>query len=114
MESPILLIIYQGETFYPPPISYVDQNWCPISLVGYSAVMSFGNECGELLMQATTANGQLSINAVAGTIQPNIPASEIAPLAPICGNWDLFLYSPQAIVSRIAGGRFEIRESVTG
>lgn len=108
--------IYQGETYNPPVISYVDSNGNPINLTGYTAVMSAKQTINStnFLFQATTANGQLVINPLLGTIAISIPSNVTAPLAPVSGWWDLFIYSATGLATRLVGGRITIAQSVTG
>lgn len=107
--------IWQGETYNPPPISFVDVNGNPINLTGYTATMSAKQTINStnFAFQATTAN-YLTINGPLGTITINIPPTVTAPLAPFCGYWDIFIYSPMGYATRLVGGKIEIKESVTG
>lgn len=117
MQSNLLLTVYQGESLYPPPISYVDKNWNPISLTGCSATLSVKCDFNSdiFIVQATTQNGQLIITGdYDNEIQINVPYEQLAPFAPFEGVWDLFIYYPSNIAVRLLGGRFLIPESVTG
>ena len=112
----IPITIYQGETFNPLPISFVDVNGNPINLTGYSAVMSakVALQDTAFAFQVTSATSMIVINGAAGTITINIPPSVTAQLAPFTGVWDLFITSPMGYVTRLLGGVISIPESVTG
>lgn len=114
LEVPI--IIYEGETYNPPAISFVDVNGNPINLSGYTAVMSAKQTFNstQFAFQATTVNGMLTINGAAGQITINIPPSITSGLAPFCGYWDIFIYSAMGYATRLVGGKINIPESVTG
>lgn len=117
MNNPCQVSIkfYQGETFNPPPISFVDQNGNAINLAGYTATMmaraTVNNQNVEF--NANTTNGYLSINATLGQITINIPASVTATMASFNGFYDLFIYSPTGQATRLFGGPICIPESVT-
>lgn len=114
----IPIIIYQGESYSPPPISivtgcYPDYN--PISLFGYNAIFTVRQSPfnTNIVLQASPYTGQILILPAAGKILINIAASFLTPLSPFCGKYDLFLYAPSGNSQRILGGPFTILESVT-
>lgn len=110
----IHLVVYKGETFNPPPISYRDCNRNLISLIGYMATFSVATDEGQpIVLQANSYNGQCIINTN-GQILINIPLEILLPLFPFTGEWDLFIYSPVGVATRLVGGTIELKESVTG
>ena len=112
----IPISFYGGESFIPPPISYVDVNGAPINLTSYTATMMIRgtvNAVNPPLINANTSNGMISINGPAGQIQINIPALVTSTVAvPFSGVWDLFIYSPLGIATRLVGGTININEAV--
>lgn len=111
------IIIYQGESYSPPPISIVNGCIPPgiITLGGYTATMTIRqspfNE--NIVLQVSTYTGQIIILPTKGQIIINIAAEYLTPLSPFQGSWDLFLYSPSVNSQRLIGGPFTILESDT-
>lgn len=112
----IPIVIHQGETYNPPPITFTDDAIPPniIPLVGYTATLSVRQTVGNsiLILQATTQNGMIFINQAAGQILINIPAATLSVLSPFCGVYDLFVFPPNGSSMYCFGGSFTIKESV--
>lgn len=107
---------FQGETFALPPITWLDINGNPINMTSYTAVMMARQTVNNstVIIDASTANGYLSISATLGQVQINLPAVYTATLpAPWQGFWDLFVYSPGGVATRLVGGPIYIGEAVT-
>lgn len=118
MNSPcqIPICIHQGETYNPPPISFLDDAIPPniIPLVGYTAILTVRQTVNNsvIALQATTSNGYIYINQTAGQILINIPAEVLSALAPFYGVYDLFIFAPNGHAMYCFGGSFNILESV--
>lgn len=120
MNQPCVIPIsfYQGETFAPQPILYLDVNGNPINLTGYSATFSARqtvNSNDPPIILATTGNGLITINGLNGSIQINL-GSAFTSILPILYNgvWDLWIYGPALYpVTRLVGGTISILEPVT-
>lgn len=110
------IVIHQGETYNPPPISFTDDSIPPnaIPLVGYSAVLTVRQTVNNSIVKltASTSNGYVYVNQAAGQVVINIPASILAALAPFNGVYDLFIYAPNGQSMYCFGGTFTILESV--
>ena len=116
IEVPIQF--YQGETYIPPAIAYVDQNGAPVNLTNYTATFTIRQTTGSTnpaILVATTGNGEITIDGPNGLIQISIPASVTALLAaPFEGVWDLWIYGPANVPStRLVGGNASILLPVT-
>lgn len=112
----IPIIIHQGETYNPQPISFVDNNIPPniIPLNYYTAALTVRRNIGNptVTLQATTENEMISINPTAGQLIINIPSETLSILAPFCGVYDLFIFAPNDVNMYCFGGPFMILESV--
>ena len=90
--------IYQGDLF-EMPIFFLDNDMEPIPLTGYSAKMQIRSTRTEdedqtPILEATTDNGYLVIDAENGEIDVVIPSTVTALLpAGFVGVYDIFIYS---------------------
>ena len=118
MNNPcqVPISFYAGETFVPPPISWIDVNGNPVNISGFSATMMARvttNSLNPPEILASTGNGLITVNGTMGTIQINISSTVTGTLSPFCGVWDLFVYSPAGVATRLVGGNINILEPVT-
>lgn len=110
-----------GETFSPPAFLWQQEdNSCPpvcspVNLTGCNASFTAKQSPNSALppdILATTENGMLQINGLAGSIQLILPANYTQTLAPFCGEWDLWVFYPpspySAAVYRLFGGKIEV------
>lgn len=118
MNSPcqIPIVIHQGEQYNPPPVSFTDNSVPPnvIPLTNYTAFLTVRLTAGNLaiVLQASTSNGQIYVNQVAGQLIINIPAATLSVLAPFAGVYDLFIIPPNNQPMYCFGGPFTVLESV--
>lgn len=101
------LVLIQG-SYLIRTITYYDYNGNVIPLTGYTADMIFRNtidDTGTPIIEASTSNGQIAINASAGTITFTITSTQTSLLSN--GQtmvYNLFITSPGGIVTALLGG----------
>ena len=85
------------------------------SLVGYSARMQIrsSKESAVILLEASTANGRISVNGPGGTITIDIGADVTEPLTWNTGFYDLEAYSSASDVIRVLEGNASLSLEVT-
>jgi hypothetical protein len=99
--------IVQGATLIRQ-ITYYDTNGNPVNLTGYTADMQFRStvqDTGSPIIDLSTANGGISINALAGTITFTISSTISAILSD--GQqmvYNLFLTSGTGVVTPLLSG----------
>jgi len=66
------------------------------------------------VININSTTGGIFLGGLNGTITMVISSAITATLpAPWCGVWDLFVYSPSGIVTRLLGGSIEVKQPVT-
>lgn len=107
------LVIEQGATFTRTFVWKSDG--VPVVLSGYSAQLQVRKTAAdeEVLFEASTALGGLTINANAGEITLTISATDTAAFDWRFGKWDLELTSPGGIVTRLIEGEVSVSQEVT-
>jgi hypothetical protein len=86
----------------------------PKDLTGYSGKMQVRPAPGgTLLMEASTANGFLTINAPGGIVMINVPSTTTDPMVWTNGVWDLEISTSTADVIRLAEGFASLSQEVT-
>ena len=83
-------------------------------LAGYTARMQVRKdiEASAALIELTTENGRIAINADTGTVSLTISAADTAALQ-FSGIYDLELIGSTAIVERLLQGNFNLDANVT-
>jgi len=79
----------------------------PKDLTGYSAKMQVRPVAGDLstpLLDASTANGRITINAPGGIVMINVPADVTEAMTWQSGVWDLEISTSAQNVIRLAEG----------
>ena len=113
----IPISFYQGETYAPPTISWIDVNGNPVDLTGYSAILQARQTVASVnppVINVSSTSGNIILGDQAGTINIVLGSGLTGVLpAPWCGVWDLFVYSPAGVVTRLIGGSVNIKEPVT-
>jgi hypothetical protein len=118
MDNPYSVPIdfYIGETFSPLPITWIDSTCTPVNISGYSATLTARNTVNAsnpAILLATTGNSQITVNGTLGQIQIVIGSGVTSTLSPFQGVWDLWVYSPSGVATRLVGGCINVREAVT-
>lgn len=109
-EFLILPAIKIGTT-YIKSVFYVDICGNPIDLTGYTAKMQFRNtlQSDVALIDLSTDNNTIVISGAAGQITFTISSVITSMLTPWVNlDYDLFIYSPTAVVTPVIGGRIPI------
>ncbi len=110
------LVIPQGAT-YIRTIEYLDSDEEAINLTGYTALMQFRNTVeseGDPIIELSTSDGTITITALTGLITISIPASTTEALDNALEMvYDLFIYSPTNIATRLLAGNATVSGSVT-
>lgn len=84
----------------------------PVDLTGFSALLQVRDKLGNLLIEASTGNGRITITGLQGVIQIEISTVALAALqATNDAVYDLLLTAPDAKVYRLIEGKATI---VTG
>ena len=108
---------YAGETYAPSTISWIDSDSNPINLSGYSAQLQARQTVGsidppEILVSSTT--GGIILGGTLGTINIVISSAITGTIpAPWYGFWDMFVYSPSGVATRLIGGTIQVKQPVT-
>lgn len=69
-------------------------NGVPVDLTGYSAVMTVLDNTGAVVHTASSDNGQITINGVAGSVHRKIPANLTLTIPKTAVSYDLALTPP--------------------
>jgi len=116
-QTMVPITIYQGETFAPPAILWIDANRTPVNISGFTAKLMARetvNGANPPVIDARTSNGLIVITGATGSIQIILGPTFTAALpAPFEGVWDLFVYSAAGVATRLVGGTICIKEPVT-
>lgn len=105
----------QKANFYLP-ITYQDESGSPVDVTGYTADMQFRQtvDASDILMEASTTNGYITIGTTDGAITINIPAAVTGALETVLsGVYDLFITDPSGFVTRLLAGTWELEKAVT-
>lgn len=108
------IVIEQGAV-YDAVFTYEDASGRPIDLTGWSAKMQFRRFVGgTLLLEASTANGRITLGGPAGTVIVHIPASVTSGVA-LSGVYDLDLIPPAGAdgTIRLLSGPMRLSPAVT-
>lgn len=103
----------QGATF-TRTITVKDSAGDPVNLTGYTARMHVRKDVDATttLVELTTSNGGLTINAANGEITLNISATVTANISK-SGVYDLEIISATGEVTRVIEGHFILKKNVT-
>lgn len=108
------LYIEQGATFQKV-ITWKDSTGAAIDLTNYSARLQARKTKSSTttFLEATTANGRITLGGVAGTITIAVPASVTTALTTYSGVYDLELESAGGVVTRLLEGDVTVSREVT-
>ena len=108
------LEIDQGATFQRR-ITWKDGNDNPVNLEGYTARMQIRKtiRSSEVIVEATTENGFITLGGAAGTIEISIPADVTKTFDFKRGVYDLELESAGGFVTRLLQGCVYVSAEVT-
>ena len=86
-----------------------------MDLTGYTAHMQVRptKESATVLMEATTSNGTITINAPGGIVLINVGGDVTAPMTWNTGYWDLKIQSSSSNILRIVEGYASLSKEVT-
>lgn len=108
------ITIEQGATFRLIFV-YTDDDGVPFDLTGYTARMqgrtSFDD--ASTVFSLSSADGDISIDPMAGEITITMPAADTAAMPRNAGVWDLELVTAGGDVVRLVQGNFTVSPEVT-
>lgn len=109
------LTILQGETFSRPLVWKAGAPAVPVDLTGCTARMQVRSQVDspDVLLELTTANGRIEIDALAGTLTLKLSAAETAALTWRNAVYDLEVVHPGGQVRRLAEGQVKVKPEVT-
>jgi hypothetical protein len=107
------LQMYQGGT-YVLSLTWTDDSGTPVDLVGYSGSFTAVYSNGNLIIQATTADGLLVLGGALGTIVLTIPATTTSAFSPGGGQYALLLTSGSGVVYPLVTGAVTIQAAIVG
>jgi hypothetical protein len=107
------LTVYKGTTFELKPVWKIGGT--PVDLSGYTADMQVRYATDtSIIVELSTANGRITIDAAYGRVNLKLTASETAALAAGTYQYDLNLTNTvDASVYKILQGAFIVNASVT-
>lgn len=106
------ITVYKGTTFTLSPVWKI--GGYAVNLTGYSAKMQVRAATdASVLVELSTANGRIVIDAALGKLTLTLTATETAALTSGKYFYDLNLTASDATVTKILEGVFLINESVT-
>jgi hypothetical protein len=86
----------------------------PVDLTGFSAKMQVRKNTGSpVIIELSTTNGRITIDAANGKITLSLSATDTAALASGMYKYDLDLTSPSSFVIRFVQGNFEVSGQIT-
>ncbi len=104
MTASVQLKIHIGATFRKRLI-YQDSAGVPISLAGGSAITKVVDvDTGNLLVELSTANGGIVLNAVAGSIDYFLDAATTGAITWVNGAYDILLTLPGGDINKLFKG----------
>jgi len=108
------ITVQQGATFILS-IQARDSTGAILSLVGFTGDMQVRKSAsdGTILMEASTANGRLTINGPGGVVTISVPAATTDAMTWESGVWDCEVTGPTGIIYRIAEGFAALSPEVT-
>ena len=108
------ITIDQGATF-ALTLTYTDASGTAINLTGYSARMQVRSDYGssDTPIDASTANGMITLGGTLGTVSVAIPYAATAALSISAGVYDLVLTSSSGTRDRILSGKVTVSPGVT-
>jgi hypothetical protein len=108
------IVVQQGAAF-KLNIQARNSNGTPRPLVGYSAAMQVRSTVDDSikLVDASTANGKITINGPGGIVMINVSAVETTAMTWVKGVWDLEISTGITDVERIAEGFASFSPEVT-
>lgn len=108
------MLCEQGATFVRQ-FKWTDENEVPIDLTGYSARMQVRTavKASEVVVELTTANGQIVLYPAEGKIELSMTATVTAALPDKRCVYDLEVVAPSGTVTRLLQGAFVISPEVT-
>lgn len=106
--------IEQGASFNVPLV-WKDSNGVLVNMTGYTARMHVREAIDDpvILMELTTQNGRIAIDAPTGTIRLLLSATETAAITWVRGVYDLELVDPAGVVTRLLQGQLRVSKEVT-
>jgi hypothetical protein len=106
--------IEQGATLAKTLI-WNDSTGSPVDLTGYTARMQVRQSVSSttVLLELTSADGEIVITPSTGTIVLNFPAATTAAITWRHGKYDLELESSTGIVTRLIEGQIDVSPEVT-
>lgn len=104
----------QGATFQMQ-LTWKDENGNPVDLAGFTARMQIRKRAraDEVLAEATTENGYITLGGDEGTVEISVPASVTEDFDFKRGVYDLELESSGGIVTRLIQGCVYVDREVT-
>lgn len=102
----------QGSTFSKTLTWIVDRD--PVNLTGWTARMQVREsvDSPDVVLEASTSNGRISLGGAAGTIEINISAADTEDIEARSYVYDLELVSGSEVTAILAG-RFVVKPEVT-
>jgi hypothetical protein len=106
--------IEQGATF-SIGFAWKSDDGIAVDLTGYTARMQVRQSVGspDVLLDATTENGLLSISAAQGRVNLQLPAGVTAAITWRRGRYDLEVEAPDGTVTRLIEGSINVSREVT-
>lgn len=112
-----------GATFAPPPFLWeMVTNTCPpvctpVNLTGFQAIFTAKQSVNSILppdILATTENGMIVINGLAGSIQLILPTWYTVDIVPFEGIWDLWVFAPPyfLVATPLLAGNIKVKLGV--
>lgn len=108
------IVIEQGATFRMD-VSFVDSAGDPIDLTNYTARMHVRTDYDAVstVLEATTANGYITLDALNGIVSVRIPPSITEAVTVTSGVYDIEVESLTGEVDRLAEGAVSVSPEVT-
>lgn len=106
------ITVYNGTTFALSPVWKIDN--LAVNLTGYSADMQVRDISNNLIVELSTSNGKISINAALGQINMALTATQTSAANLPAGNYNyaLNLTDSAGNVYQILQGAFIVTASV--
>ena len=106
------LIIEQNAT-YKKRFLYVNAAKQPISLAGYTAKLQVRSIAGDLLVDMSTVNTKIVLNAVPGSIDLTLLQADTAAMTFNTGVYDLIIVAPDGTETRLLEGMASLDPGVS-
>jgi DUF4097 and DUF4098 domain-containing protein YvlB len=106
--------IIEKEAAFKPRLIWLDRNFKPIDLTGWSAKLQVRETiAGSVVLEASTTNGRIVLGTVNGVIQIDVPVDVVNALTFTQGIYDLRLTNALAVPIRFIEGRITVSPGVT-